>query len=115
MLNVSKNKASTTSGQLVTVPHCPYFKKLLPYIQFTFPVFYLEAISLVLSPQTLLSLPLPSYSPLVGTERLPPQSLLEADQLQLSQPVPVGEVFHTFDHFCESPLDMHYRSTSLLH
>ena len=33
------------SGQRVPVPHCPYYKELLPYMQFKSLLFELEAIS----------------------------------------------------------------------
>ena len=34
-----------------------------------------------------------------------PQSLLQTEQAQLSQPLPLGEVFHSLDHFCGPSLD----------
>ena len=33
-------------------------------------------------------------------------SLLQAEQLHLSQPFLIGELFHPLDHFCGPPLDM---------
>ena len=51
---------------------------------------------------------------LKGCNKLCPEpSLLQAEQPQLSQPFPAGEVFHPFDHYCDLLWSSSNRSMSV--
>ena len=83
----------------------PYIqhKSILIYIETIFP----HPIRTDLTKESVSSLSVASLQILKGCYQMSLKpSLLQAEQPQLSQPVLIGEVFQTLDHFCGSPLDV---------
>ncbi|KAK4818202.1 hypothetical protein QYF61_008586 [Mycteria americana] len=99
-LNVSRDGASTTSlGNLFQCLPTLIVKNFFLKSSLNLPSLSLKPLILVLSQQALLKI-------LEGCYKVSPQpSLLQAEQLQLSQPVLIGEVLQPLDHFHGLSLD----------
>ena len=99
------------SGQPVPVSH-PRHKKIPPYVQSTSTLFQFKTVAPCPVTKGLgkksLSIFLRSHLYVLnGCKKVSPDpSLLQAEQLQISQPFFIGEVFHPSDHFCGLHLDL---------
>lgn len=86
------------SGQPVPLPHHPHCKRLFPYIQLKSPLFYFETVSSCsvttddAKESVLFFLGTPFYVLRGHYQVILKPSLLQAQQLQLSVPVPVGQL-----------------------
>ena len=111
-LSVSRDGEPTPSlGNLLQCLTTLIIKNLFLISNLNLPSFSWKPFPLVLSQPTLLQSLSPSFlQPPLDTER-PLSGLTETfsslctEQPQLSQPVLLGEVFHTLQHFCDPPLE----------
>jgi len=101
------------SGQIFPVFHHPYHcKKFLPHKQSKSALFYFRSIALCHTSTG----PTKKFVPIFLIDLLQvlegcykvslEPSLLQAEQLQLSQPFLIAEVLQPSDHFCGPPLDL---------